>query len=142
MAYIDSGVALPPDFPDSYQPDLSPLNSLQSDIFGGTDIQSYPGWINSPWYMNFNVDFWPWIYHAEHGWQFVFEGSTEEAIFVWDLGLREWLFFNENTYRWMFMFGANGGWIWTFGDNTPDRRFFQRIEDGIIFSVPEGLPIE
>ena len=74
------------------------------DIFGGVPIEGFPGWRASPWYLNYNVDFWPWIFHDEHGWQFVDSGSTEAVIFVWDFGLGEWLFLNENTYRWMFLF--------------------------------------
>ena len=110
-----------------------------TDVFGGEPIVGFPGWRASSWYMNFNVDFLPWIFHDEHGWQLVDSGSTEEVIFLWDLGLGEWLFLNENTYRWMFLFGDNSGWIFTFGDNTPDRRFFQRFDDGSLFSVPPDL---
>ncbi len=112
------------------------------DIFQGQTIGDFPGWKASPWYMNYNVDFWPWIFHDEHDWQFVDSGSTTEVIFVWDLGLGEWLFFNENTYRWVFLFGDNSGWIFTFGDNTPNRRYFQRSDDGSLFSVPVGLPVD
>ena len=113
-----------------------------SDIFGGESIDGFPGWKSSLWYLNYNVDFWPWIYHDEHGWQFVFEGAPEGTIFVWDFGLGEWLFFNENTYRWMFLMGGdNAGWAFTFGDNRPSRRFFQRLDDDSLFSVPPGLPV-
>ncbi len=116
-------------------------NSNQGDVFGGTDIPNFPGWKSSPWYANYNTSQWPWIFHDEHGWQFVFEGSTAEVIFLFDLGLQEWIFLNENTYRWQFLFSDTPGWIWTFGDNTPDRRFFQRLDDGSLFSVPPGLPV-
>lgn len=110
-----------------------------ADPFGGVDIDGFPGWKTSPWYLNYNVDIWPWIFHDEHGWQFVFDGSTEEVIFLWDLGFEEWIFLNQNTYRWEFLFNQNGGWIWTFDDNAPGRRFFQRIDDGSIFSLPPDL---
>ncbi len=113
-----------------------------ADTLSGVPIDGFPGWRSSPWYLNYNVDFWPWIYHDEHGWQFVDSGSTEEVIYVWDFGLGEWLFFNQNTYRWMLLHGDNKGWIWTFADNSPDRRFFQRNDDGSLFSVPAGLPVE
>ena len=107
-------------------------------IFNGAALGAYPGWRSSPWYMNYNVDFWPWIYHDEHGWQFVSDGSTTDAIFVWDLGLGQWLFLNENTYRWIFMFGENGGWLFTFENNTPSNRFLQRFDDGNIFRISTG----
>ncbi len=105
----------------------------------GSPLNSFTGWSSSPWYLNFNVDFWPWIYHDEHGWQFVAENSTSEVIFVWDPGLNAWLLFSENTFRWLFLFDDNSSWIWSFSDNTLERRFFQRLDDGSIFSVPAGL---
>jgi len=112
------------------------------DVFIGTDIAGFPGWKASPWYLNYNIDFWPWIFHDEHSWQFVIVGSASDAIFLFDLGLGEIIFLNQNTYRWIYLFGEAPGWIFTFADNSPDRRFFQRGDDGSLFSVPAGLPAE
>ncbi len=109
------------------------------DVFGGTPIDGFPDWRESTWYLNYNIEFFPWIFHDEHGWQFVFDGSTTDVIFLFDLGLDNWIFLNESTYRWEFLFGAEPGWIFTFDDNTPDRRFFQRLDDGSLFSVPADL---
>ncbi len=117
-------------------------DSGQSDVFCGTDIPGFPGWKSSPWYANYNTSLWPWIFHDEHGWQFVFDGSSEEVIFLFDLGLQELIFLNANTYRWQFLFNDTPGWIWTFGDNTPTRRFFQRLDGGSLFSVPPDLPVD
>ncbi len=127
-------------FHEGREPPETPEPAL--DSFSGEPIDSFPGWRASPWYLNYNVDFWPWIYHDEHGWQFVDSGSIEAVIFVWDFGLGQWLFLNENTYRWMFLFGDNSGWIFTFDDNTPGRRFFQRFDNGSLFSIPAGLTVE
>ncbi len=121
--------------------EFTPGQTGCQDVFCGEDIPGFPGWRASPWYLNYNVDFLPWIFHDEHSWQFLSDTSTEEVIFVWDLGLGEWVFLNENSYRWIFLFGGeNAGWVFTFDDNTPDRRFFQRLDDGSLFSVPPGLP--
>lgn len=114
----------------------------KGDIFQGQPIDGFPGWRASPWYRNYNIDFWPWIFHDEHGWQFVGSGSAFGEIYVWDSGFEEWLFFNENSYRWIFLFGPNGGWIFSFEDNTPGRRFFQRLGDGSLFSIPPNLPVD
>lgn len=111
------------------------------DVFGGQDIPNFPGWKASPWYLNYNAASYPWIFHDEHGWQFVADSSTSDVIFVWDLGLENWLFLNASTYRWEFLFSDNPGWIFTFDDNTPERRFFQRLDDGSLFSVPADLPV-
>ena len=56
------------------------------DIFQGQPIDGFVGWRASQWYLNYNVDFWPWIYHDEHGWQFVSENSSEDIILLFDLG--------------------------------------------------------
>ncbi len=113
----------------------------ETDVFGGVDIPDFADWKASPWYLNYNVEFLPWIYHDEHGWQFVDSGATEDVIFVYDLGLEGWIFVNEAAYRFIFLFGGpNEGWIFTFGDNFPGRRFFQRT-DGTLFSVPPDLPV-
>ncbi len=112
------------------------------DVFGGTAIEGFPGWRASSWYKNYNAEFWPWIFHDEHGWQFVSASSTSSVIFLWDLGLGQWVFLNEGSYRWIFIFGGDqAGWVFTFGDNTPGRRFFQRLDDGSLFSVPPDLPV-
>ncbi len=112
---------------------------LTADVFGGLPIDGFPGWRASSWYLNYNVEIWPWIYHDEHGWQWVDAGSVESIIFLWDLGFEEWIFLNDVTYRWFFLFGDNPDWIFTFADNTPGSRFFQRFNDGSIFSIPVGL---
>lgn len=107
------------------------------NFFGSGEINGFPGWRSSPWYGNYNVDNYPWIYHDDHSWQFVSEFSSENAIFLFDLGLGEWLYLSSDTYRWMYMFGENPGWIWAFSDNPPGIRIFQRFDDGSLFSVPK-----
>ncbi len=120
----------------------SEISSGSTDVFRGEPIDGFPGWMASPWYKNYNVFFWPFIFHDEHEWQFVFDLSTENVIFLFDFGLGEWIFLNEATYRWIFIFGGeNAGWVFTFGDNTPTRRFFQRLDNATLFSVPPDLPV-
>ncbi len=120
------------------QASLEDLNR-PGNFFGSTEIDGFPGWRASPWYGNYNVDFYPWIFHDDHGWQFVSEtASSEASIFLYDLGLGQWLYFSSETYRWMFMFGPNEGWIWTFSDNPPGTRNFQRLDDGTLFTVPRN----
>ncbi len=110
------------------------------DVFGGEPIDGFPNWRASTWYKNYNVEFWPWIFHDEHSWQFVFDGSTTNGIFLFDLGLENWIFLTESTYRWEYLFSETPGWIFTFDDNTavPYRRFFQRGDDNSIFEVTLG----
>ncbi len=104
------------------------------DPFGGDEITGIPEWNSSPWYENYFTDIWPWIFHDQHGWQWVYPGSESGAIFVWDFGLNEWLFLNESTYRWVYLFGDNPGWIWSFPGGGPGERLFARADDGCVFS--------
>ena len=112
----------------------------EADVFGGVPISGFPEYRASPWYLNYNIEALPWIYHDEHGWQFIDAGSTEEVIFLYDLDLADWLFVNEANYRFFYLFSDNPGFIFSFDDNVSGRRFFQRADNGEIFSRPEGLP--
>ncbi len=109
------------------------------DEFRGDDIPGFPGWKASPWYKNYNAAAHPWIYHDEHGWQYLDSGNTEDVIFIYDLDLADWLFVNESSYRWFYLFSDTPTWIFSFDDNVPGRRFFQRLDDGAIFSRPADL---
>ena len=113
--------------------------AAETDVFRGVDISGFPGYKASPWYLNYNVDALPWIYHDEHGWQFIADASTEDVIFLYDLDLADWLFVNEASYRWFYLFSDTPTWIFSFSDNVPGRRFFQRLDNGEIFSAPPGL---
>ena len=94
------------------------------DPFGGEEIAGFPGWNASPWYDDYFTDLWPWVYHTQHGWQWVKLESGPQGIFLFDLGFNEWIFLNENTYRWFFLFGDTPGWVWSFPDGNPEERFF------------------
>ncbi len=118
--------------------EISFFITVDSDVFSGADIPDFPNWKSSPWYANYNNEFWPWIYHDEHGWQYVFDNGNPAAIFVFDLGLQEWVFLNESSYRWQYVFGDTPGWIFTFPNNTPENRTFMRLDDGSQFTIPPG----
>ena len=111
------------------------------DVFGGVPIEGFPGYFASPWYKNYFAveEFLPWRFHDEHGWQFLADTSTEDVIFVYDLGFGTWLFTNEETYRFFYIFSRlvflPEGFYFSFAGNTPELRFFQRF-DGEIISLP------
>lgn len=42
------------------------------------------GWCWSEWYGVYTPIFYPWIYHNEHGWQYVFETGTIGEAYLWD----------------------------------------------------------
>ncbi len=108
------------------------------DVLGGTDITSVPGWRRSPWYGDYYVGSYPWIFHNEHGWQWIYPGSTSDIVYIFDHGFDQWLFTNESVYRFMFVFGPPGeeAWIWSFPDNTPELRHFFNFGTDQLFSIP------
>ena len=104
------------------------------DPFEGEEISGLPGWNESPWYETYYTDLWPWIFHQQHGWQWVNLGTEPDILFLWDSGLKEWLFLNEASYRWMFLFGEAPGWIWSFPNENLGERIFARADSGCLFS--------
>ena len=38
-------------------------------------------WFRSAWLGDFNIAFFPWIFHAQHSWIFIFDGSTADSVF-------------------------------------------------------------
>ncbi len=134
------------DVPESLEDDrTTPLRSADhdgavlfittGDVFEGVPFPDNPQWRFSTWFGTYFVGFFPWIYHLEHGWQYVSGESTEDEIFVYDLILGDWLFFSDLTYRWWYEFGDLPGCLFTFEGNTPELRFFAR-PDSVIISVP------
>ncbi len=116
----------------------STLIAVEEDPFHGQSIGGYPQWRTSNWYGNYHTGYWPWIFHAEHGWLYINVENESNAIYLWDSGLKAWCFINESNYRWIYLFGQEEGWVWAFSDNTPGRRFFQRLNDGSLIRVSNG----
>ncbi|MCC5839166.1 MAG: hypothetical protein JJT96_03495 [Opitutales bacterium] len=81
-------------------------------------------WFVSPWYGTLWDPAEGFIYHAEHGFQFVFGESAEEGLWFFDSNL-DWLWTNTTAYPWFF-FPRFGSWIlFEQGTVIPNRRFFE-----------------
>ncbi len=109
-----------------------------TDALGGADMATAPGWRRSPWYGDYFAVSYPWIYHQEHGWQWVDPNSEEGSVFLFDPGIGQWLFTNAEVYRFLYVFGPVGEetWIWSFPDNTPELRYFFNFRMDELFSIP------
>ena len=92
------------------------------------------GWWSSEWFGSFNTNFYPWIFHPEHSWMYVFEESTSDDIFSYDLSLEGWLFTSSGVYPSMYSFGRNA-WIFYFVGTSGPRQFVE-LDSGEFFSVP------
>ncbi len=97
-------------------------------------IELGAGWRFSEWFGSFNADFFPWIFHSVHGWMYVFEESTSDDIFLYDLSLEGWIFTSSATYPSMYSFGRNA-WIFYFVETAGPREFVD-LATGEFFSVP------
>ncbi len=124
------------------------------DIYGGkADLTGYTvvragvsdvnfanagdGWNHSPWYGWFysQGDFAGWIYHQFHGWQYVYEGSTDASSYVWDEATASWWWTARQCHPFFYRYeGAK--WCCYGGGTTPERSFW--VHDGAWSRVAEG----
>ena len=90
-------------------------------------------WFRLDWLGDFNIAFFPWIFHAQHSWMFVFDGSTAESVFLFDLASGAWFFTNTATYPNLYSFGRNS-WVFYFEGTSGPREFVDLIS-GDFFSL-------
>jgi len=92
--------------------------SLPSPWDGATDLGS--GWKNSSWFGTFNVNHYPWIFHKQHGWMYVF-GNDSTSIWLWtsDMGF---LWTGSGTYPWIWSNTQQTWLYYSVGSNNP--RYF------------------
>ncbi len=84
------------------------------------------GWFSSTWFGAFNLNFSPWIFHAEHSWMFVSDGSTAESVFLFDLSSESWFFTGDATYPNLYSFGRNS-WVFYFVGTSGPRNFVDLV---------------
>ncbi len=111
------------------------ITPLESDAFDGTDIPSAPGWRTSPWYSAYNADFWPWIFHAEHGWQYIFETEVHGEVFIYDLESQAYWWASSAFEPLTFYSFDRGSFNFYFGGTTGPRQFVD-LQTGEFWSIP------
>ena len=90
-------------------------------------------WFRSAWLGDFNITFFPWIFHAQHSWMFLFDGSTAESVFLFDLASEAWLWTGAGNYPNLYSFGRNS-WVFYF-EGTSGPRQFVDLQSGEFFSL-------
>jgi T5SS/PEP-CTERM-associated repeat protein len=106
------------------------------DAVGGQwYASSWYGTFFSEWCSQAGVSDTGWIWHATHGWQYVYPESTKNAVYVWDCALGSWLYTNSTIYPFIFQYkkesGVWGGeWYKYVGGSEPDRTFWDYSIDG------------
>ena len=114
-------------------------NNVEGDVFGGTDLGG--GWVFSEWYGIYNASFYPWIFHNEHGWQYVIEGGTDGEFYLHDLQSEDWWFTSELLYPSFFSFGRRT-WNWFFEETVNPRQFVDLESGGIWRDISERAALE
>jgi hypothetical protein len=85
-------------------------------------------WLNLAWFGWFKETTPLWIYHAEHGNQYV-QGTSQSSIYLYDMESNGWFWTAENTYPFLYRFGAGQGWYWYYAGGQPGSRWFRRMSD-------------
>lgn len=79
------------------------------------------GWAWLGWFGFFNFDFYPWIYHENHGFLYPFGTSTDNLVF-WDAAMGSFWWTSESQYPYIYRF-PDSAWLWYSSGTTPNRWF-------------------
>jgi len=95
------------------------LPSSSSWWDAATDLGS--GWRNSSWFGIFNVTYYPWIYHKQHGWMYVY-GNDPTSMWLWtsDMGF---LWTGSGTYPWLWS-DTQQTWLYYSAGTSAPRYFY------------------
>ncbi len=87
-------------------------------------------WRYSAWYGYYAPADSAWIYHLEHGWQYIADGEAG-AAWAWDPGIGDWTWIQRDSYPWVHS-GSLGGWGYysSYSRRATDPRWFYRAVDG------------
>ncbi|MEX0332380.1 MAG: fibronectin type III domain-containing protein [Puniceicoccaceae bacterium] len=85
-------------------------------------------WLNLGWFGWFKETSAEWIYHAEHGNQYV-SGTSQASLFLYDVETAGWFWTSNSVYPYLYRFGTNQGWYWYYRNAEPGNRWFKRMSD-------------
>lgn len=102
------------------------------DPFEGVDLGG--GFFFSDWYGIYNPMFFPWVFHVEHGFQFVFVVTVGE-VFLYDLECDEFWWTSSALQPGTFYSFSRNAFIFYFAGSTNPRNFVN-LETEEFFSKP------
>ena len=60
----------------------------------------------------YNYHFWPWLYHADLGFEYVVEsGNAAHGVYLYDRLLAQWFYTDTTSFPYLYNFSA-GAWYW------------------------------
>jgi hypothetical protein len=108
-------------------------SSSGPDWSDSLDFENAPGWFNSTWYAWFyaKADWQDWIYHENHGWQYVYDICNHGDITIYDSATNAWWFTGADCYTFMYNY-ANSAWYYYIEGTTPSRKFYDYASSSVI----------
>ncbi len=118
----------------NYNIDLFASASLPNYLW--PDAQETPeGWKHVDWFGHLTDNYFPWIFHSDHGWLFV-DADNAEEIKLWSESLGWWLT-SESLYPTFYALDLNE-WL-SFEEKTALERRFIRSDGTIITANNQGF---
>ena len=102
------------------------------DPFEGVDLGG--GFFFSSWYGIYNPQFFPWVFHIEHGWQFVFVVQVGE-VFLYDL-ICDQFWWPTSAFNPLTIFSFELGQFIFYFQGTSNPRDFVNLETEEFFTKP------
>lgn len=94
-----------------YPFDWGPVTTVNAEegtgnesMIGGTPVDGLPGWYFSDWFGFYAPAGARWIFHAEHGFLYHAEVSTNESMYVYDHAMGAWWWTSESIYPSIYVF--------------------------------------
>jgi hypothetical protein len=115
------------------------------NLIGSTIEGTVPhgnGWYYSDWFGWFCEVEDNWIYHVEHGFQFVSAPDAERLILSDPSLLNTWFWTDKDLYPVVYRIGYAPGWFWWYPETTPQARLFHFLDHGINLNHPEMMPVK
>jgi T5SS/PEP-CTERM-associated repeat protein len=103
--------------------------AVMPEFFGSAAVLAN-GWYDSPWYGSYwanvaNGGYWIW--HSEHGWQYLANPAKTAAV-IWDDATQSWWYVGKELYPYMYNYSKNG-WYYYIEGTTPDREFWSYADN-------------
>lgn len=108
--------------------DGAPINLTVDQGLWENATQHPDNWRESSWFGWFYDMGYPWISHAEHGYQYCL-GVDTSSVYLYDLSLKTWIWTSESMYPHIFIFGVNPGWyMYVQGGGVGNRWFWRNVD--------------
>jgi hypothetical protein len=118
--------------------------STRPSLFADYPMVEGTAWRNVPWFGFVSDDHFPWVYHANHGWLFIYQTEDLNEFYAYsaqsELG---WTYISTSFYngelRWLYSFKFGTFLFFNPIDEVnPESRLFYRADTQTWFFYPES----